>query len=359
MPGKVVATDTNGDLVPAGMKIPAEIVGTGDVVTYTRDDVTAGTINVATGLPVTLAELTDAGSTRGYTLAEINTPGFLGQPGKVLAISNPVGVAPYAYLQWAGGDGFNPAQYRQHNYNMQHMVSVLCDYVLDLPLVPGATASAALTFSADATISGVFNAAAVANKPVATNTDRTPITFAGGSSATLFINEVADKTLISGPGDWAIDEATGIISTFAGTAPTSVTVSYSHYAAAPASVSAFASAVGDLKAGDLVTFDAQSNFIIANATTLGLGTFNATTATRAHGLIIGQVLDRDSKYPKDLLDHVKTSYNPALGTDAKGGKPGYLGQLDQMPGTATAGMPINIHYSGASDTTVRINLTRF
>jgi hypothetical protein len=77
------------------------------------------------------------------------------------------------------------------------------------------------------------------------------------------------------------------------------------------------------------------------------------------GLVVGQVLDRDDSNPKDMLDRVKTSYSPPINTDATGSKPAYLGQLDQMPGSATGGMPASVHYTGAADTVVRINLTRF
>jgi hypothetical protein len=361
MPGKVLAVDANGRLCPAGLKIAAELAGSGDVVTYTLSDVEAGVINVATGSPVTAAQLTDPGSTRGYTVAEINSAGFLGVSGATFTVSNPVGVAPYAMLQWAGGDGFNPAEYHKHNYNMQHQVAVLCDYVLELPLVPGAATSEALVFAPDSSgTANLFTDSGLANLPVAANTDRTPIEFAGGASATLFVNQVADKTLIAGPGDWAVDLATGHVSVHSVGAPAGVTVSYHHYAAAPATVSKFACAIGDLKGGDMVTFDADSNFRIANATTLFLDASpTGAQVARAMGLVVGQVLDRDSSHPKDMLDRVKTSYSPALGTDASGAKPAYLGQLDQMSGSANGGVPTNVHYAGAADTVVRINLTRF
>ncbi len=362
LPGKVVACDPDGRLCPAGLKIAAELAGTGDVVVYTTNDVDAGTINVATGSPVTLAELTDSGSTRGYTKAEIDAAGFLGQSGVAFTVSGPLGVAPYAYLQWAGGDGFNPADYKQHNYNMQHQVAVLCDYVLELPLVPGATADEVLSWSPDASgASNVFTDSGLANLPVAANTVRTPISFEGGASATLFINQVATVDDIAGPGDWSIDLDTGAISVYSVGSPTgTITVSYSHYAAVPSTVSKFASAVGDLHCGDLVTFDANSNFRIANATTLFLDASpTGAQVARALGLVVGQVLDRDESFPKDMLDRVKTAYSPAIGTDATGGKPAYLGQLDQMPGSANGGVPSNIHYAGAANTVVRINLTRF
>lgn len=366
LPGKVVATDNDGRLVPAGLKVIADLDAAGDVVTYTTNDVEAGTINVATGNPVTTAELTDSGSTRGYTAAEINTAGFLGRTGVSLAISSPVGVAPYAYLQWMGGDGFNPAQYKQHNYNMQHQVAVLCDYVLELPLVPGATTTEAITFapSEDQSDSAsIWSASGVDNLPMAANTVRTPITFAGTNASTLFVNQVEAIDDLVAAGDWFVDLDAGTVSVFAASQPTGITISYSHYAAAPATVSKFACAVGDLKAGDLVTFDSNSNFRIANASTLYISDTStgnrASDIVRAMGLVVGQVLDRDDGFPKDFLDHVKTSYAPAIGTDATGSKPAYLGQLDQMPGTADGGVPSNIHYAGAANTVVRINLTRF
>jgi hypothetical protein len=360
MPGKVVACDTDGKLCPAGLRIASELSGSGDVVTYTVSDVEAGVINVATGNPVTLAELTDGGSTRGYTKAEIDAAGFLGRAGIAFTVSAPVGVAPYAYLQAMGGDGSNPANYRNHNYNMQHQVAVLCDYVLSLPLVPGSTSAEALTFALDAQEGGnVYTDSGLANLPVAANTVRTPISFAGGSSATLFVRQVADKSLISGAGDWAIDLDLGHVSVYAASAPTAVTCTYYHYAAAPSSASKFASAIGDLKPGDMVTFDANSNFRIASAANLFLSTPTAAEVARMNGLIIGQVLDRDNSQPRSMLDRVKTSYSPALGTSAAGALPGYLGQLDQMPGSANGGYDSSVHYSGAANTVVRINLTRF
>jgi len=363
MPGKVVAADPDGRLVPAGLKIPVELTGSGTVVTYTANDVAAGTINVTTGNPVTTAELTDTGTVRNYTAAQINAAGFMGRSGVSIAIGAPLGVAPYAFLQWAGGDGFNPANYTKHNYNMQHQVSVLCDYVLELPLVPGATATEALTFAASASLTdsvNIWSASGVANLPMATNTVRTPTTFAGTNASSIFVNQVSSASALAAAGDWYVDTTLGVVSVYAATKPTGITMSYSHYASVPSTVSKFASAVGNLKSGDMVTFDADSNFRIANSTTLFLSASpTGTEVARSFGLVVGQVLDRDNSLPRDFLDRVKTSYAPAIGTDASGSKPAYLGQLDQMPGSADGGMPSNVSYAGAADTVVRINLTRF
>jgi hypothetical protein len=363
MPGKVVSCDPDGKLCPAGMKIAAELAGTGDVLTYGVNDVTAGTINVATGVAVTLAELTDAGSTRGYTVTEIDAAGFLGEAGRSFTVSNPVGVAPFAYLQNAGGDGFNPTDYKQHNYNMQHLVTVLCDYVLELPLVPAQTAAEALTFDAPVSnVSCLSGGNLLTNLPVAANTIRTPMVFAG-TDAALFVNQVDSQADIEVAGDWSVDLDDGVVCVYATVTPSGVTLDYSHYAAAPATVSVFASAVGDPQCGDLLTFDANSNLRVASAANLYIGDTSsgdeAANIARSHGLIVGQVLDRDAGVPKDYLDRVRTAYSPAIGTDASGSKPGYLGQMDQMAGSATGGAPSNVHYAGAADTVVRVNLTRF
>ncbi len=358
--GKVLALDNDNRVVPAGLKIPVELAASGSVVTYTQNDVDAGTTNVTTGLPVTAAQLSSG--TVSYTAAQINSAGFMGRSGVSIAISNPVGVAPYAFLQHAGGDGSNPSQFKQHNYQMQHQVAILCDYVLELPLVPGAVSSAeSLTFSSPS--SNISTGTAFANLPVAANTVRTPITFAGGSSATLFVNQVELAADVVSAGDWHIDLTTGVVTVYATSQPTSITATYSHYAAVPSSVSKFACAVGNLKGGDLVTFDANSNYRLASAANLYLAStsYDATARleiARSHGLVVGQVLDVEV-HPRDLLDRVRTQFSPALGTDATGTKPGYLGQMDQMPGTATGGVPANIHYAGAADRVVRINLIRF
>ena len=60
--------------------------------------------------------------------------------------------------------------------------------------------------------------------------------------------------------------------------------------------------------------------------------------------IIGQVLDSDL-HPKDFLERVRTLW-PNLGT------------LDQMPGSASAGLPAALTYSGGSNKMIRILLLR-
>jgi hypothetical protein len=342
MPGKIVACDNDGRLVPAGYGAATPLD-----VTYTATDVAQGVLDVRTGAALLAAD------TGTFTVASVDgTPGFMGEAGVAMAISDPIGVAPYPYWQWAGDgsandDGFNPAGFRQHNHNLQHQVAVLCDYVLELPLVPATVAAEALTENTNAANLSTLNA--VANLPLAKNTVRTPFTFSEGAGApgdvaAKFNQEVATIAEIDGTGKWHVNLTTGVISVWSTGAigATDYELVYSHYAASPATVSVFAAAVGDLSCGDFLLTDNNSNFSIAT--------------TEDFKDIMGQVLEIEDVLGKDALDRVRTAYNPAIATDATGGLPGYAGQLDQMPGSASGGAPDKVHYAGAANLVVRINL---
>ncbi len=356
MPGKVLAFDNQGRVCPAQYAANAGGVADPNIV-YTTNDVTAGTIDVRTGTPV-IAEATFAQST---------VTDFMGT-GEAMTVSSPVGVAPYAYWQWAGDgsaldDGFNPSGYRQHNHNLQHRVAILCDYVLELPLVPASDGN--VTFDSNASETNASNVSTFVavtdggetstggSLPLAANTVRTPMAF---SSATLgvaavaakFANQVGSAADISAAGDWAIDLTTGVLSVFSAAefndaAGQDLVFTFSYYGTAGVTgASVFAAASGNLKAGDFVVCDAESNLI-------------AAAADDDFKDIVGQVLELENA-DKDALGMVKTAYNPPLGTDASGSSPGYAGQMDQMPGSATGGVSDKVHYAGAADLVVRINL---
>ena len=322
-PGKVLAFDNDGRVVPAQYT-------TGSVlITYTADDVAELTIDVETGLAVT--------SAHSVAVSSVNT--FLGASGVALDVSKPMGVAPYAYLQWAGGDGINPTQLKRHNYNRQHQVAFLCDYVLTMPLIAGVVTAETLLLGGPT--SNKSTSAPVASLPVAKNTVRTPITF-GGTNASLFVLEVATAADVKASGDWHIDLDTGIVTVYKGTAGApSATITYYSYAVAPASVSKFACALGNLKPGDFVKADSDSNYVLDSSPSLDV--------------TVGQVLEV-IEFPRSGLEYVKTAYSPALNLGAVGSLPGYSGQMDQMPGSATGGMPDAVHYAGASNKMVTINL---
>jgi hypothetical protein len=384
MPGKIVTLD------PDGRVIPAEYGLTSASVTYSANDVTAGVIDVSTGAAVT--------SAKTVTLSDIDgsTYGFMGRSGKSFndsVVKYPIGVMPYAALQWAGDassfdDGWNPAGLRQHNYNMQHQIAVLCDFVLRLPLIPGQKASetvngnwtaATITFgtkgwhnrtyvrsTARYSSTGYLPvlatdtvvALALDNTQVAKNTTRTPIT---SNLSGLLVTEVGSVSAVSSSGYFFVDYEVGVVFVYAAdgqtlpaVVPGTTTVTYYHTASVPATYSSFACVLADttlLAPGDFLKCGTASNFV------------RATPASDNANAIIGQVLGFET-HPRGGLEMVRTAFNPAIGTDSSGTMSAAtagsasvnLGQLDQMPGSATAGYPDSIHYAGAADTNVIINL---
>jgi len=165
--GKVVALDGNNDVVPAGLKLqadafvalwaagyaatagtiqdildwirtPANWAGT-TYTAYDSVDVQQGIIDInapvvsnAAGNAVTVSELVVESFftvvlTAGPTTINISnlTPGDAkglldsDVATQALSVSFPIGIAPFNYFRWAGGDGFNPFNYNLHNYNMQ------------------------------------------------------------------------------------------------------------------------------------------------------------------------------------------------------------------------------------------------
>ena len=386
--GKAVAFDRFGRVVPAGLKV-AWAVASGTVLAYAAVDATEKVINLTTGVAVTGAvnytrtQLTAALLARGYIDSTENAEDF---------ISYPIGVAPYNYIQWCGGDGSNPALYRQHNYNMQPRVGILCRYVIELPVVPASGGSVAIG-SADA-ISGSaiadwttsnaagswFNATALAattryaadvgvapknpnvvalNLPVmsmAKNTTITPMTLPVG-----FTREVDSIAGLTTAGDYFFDYDVGVILFYklsgAAAAVGSVTFTFYYYDAIPATVSTYACALGALKPGDYVKADANSNFVKVNTLVstdfTGLTTADPETSltyaemalvlnvlAKRQDEVIGQVLDGEL-YPKDFLERVRTMYPD-------------MGVTDRMPGSASGGMPDAITYAGGSNRKIRI-----
>ncbi len=128
MPGKPIAVSRDGDFVPAGMKISWDVAAGSTALTYTADDYANSVTDLTTGVAYA------TNGTTNYTQTQLTAA--LKARGKIRAtelahdfLSVAIGYAPYAILQWCGGDGSNPVNYRQHNYNM-HTVAVGCDKVL-------------------------------------------------------------------------------------------------------------------------------------------------------------------------------------------------------------------------------------
>lgn len=124
---------------------------------------------------------------------------------------------------------------------------------------------------------------------------------------------------------------------------------------------------GTPKPGDLVSFDVESNFIVAPTPTTGSVTGADAAAVVASvntqmaaliadmnkkaGRILGRVWLVNDQYPKGYLEYVKT-WEPA---NVVGN-----GDLDKKAGSATNGLPENLYYAGVTSTsgakTVRINM---
>jgi len=388
--GKVVAFDREGRIVPAGLKV-AFAVGSSDVLTYVATtDNAEGVIDLTTGATVSAS---GAGYTRAELGAALIARGLLdnGENAEDF-ISFPIGVAPYNFIKWAGGDGFNPAEYIEHNYNMQHRVGILCNYVIEVPLVPAlqsactpssgtgisnsaiadwspgsngawfSATSLSLTarYAADVAIGDdvvLFN---MPHQSIAKSTTLTPFTL----PSVGMTDEKSSMAELSNSGDYFVDYEVGAILFFktGGTAIATITGNLRYYAydTAPASVSTFACALGELWPGDFVRPDANSNFV--KASVLPEATFHDASVTegasfdhsdmsemaviilRAQREIVGQVLDRED-HPKDYLDRVRTAYAT-------------LSTTDQMPGSASGGFRDQLTYAGASNRTVRILLLK-
>lgn len=364
MPGKGVAMTGDGFLVPAGLRVDWAAAAGGDtILTYTADDVSEKVVDLSTGVVVTAATsytktaLTTALKARGLIDAADTAD---------LYISRPVGLAAQAYYNWGANveqrelarelKTFNPADFKFHNFRMQHQVAVLCDYVVRLPwlasdatnevldstltggtpafgddVLVSATDVKALTRYSDLTGSN-FIAWIGPDAPVAKSTTRTPIS---ADDASVFGRKRSSPDSLTAAGDYYIDHQAGVwfFYVLAGASVPSyvdgATITYNEYTTAPTTISDFVSATGDLKPGSFVEIDADSNF-----------TLSTSSDPR---ILMGQVLGFVT-HPKDKLDRVKTRYRT-------------LGNVNKMPGTATEGMPddLNLTTTGA-DTEVIINL---
>lgn len=127
--GKPVAQDSNGAIVPAGLRLDLAAYGVAPanaLVKYTQADVDAGVRN-ANGALVTAGEAVVA----SFAAAGIT-------------IGAHIGVAPYDIFRHAGGDNINPTTTTHINFNPQPVIAVLRDYHMQYPVVKDvATARAA------------------------------------------------------------------------------------------------------------------------------------------------------------------------------------------------------------------------
>jgi len=364
MPGRPVAMTTDGFLAPAGLRVAWAAAAGGDtILSYTANDVAKKVVDLTTGEVLTAA----TSYTKTATLTALRARGLVGPAANIETyISYAVGVAAQAYYSWGSNvekreianalRTFNPADFKFHNYRMQHQVQVLCDYAIRIPWL----ASDATTEVIDSSLTGgtpSFGAADLvsasdtkavvrysdlestdfiawfsASYPIAKSTTRTTIS---ADDSGLLVRERQSPDQMSASGDYYIDHELGVFFFYVSggaSVPSHVdgtTLTFNEYTTAPTSVGTYVSAVGDLKPGSFVEVDGDSNYVVSTSSDLRV--------------VLGQVLCF-IKHPKDKLDRVKTRYKS-------------LGTVNQMPGTATAGYPDTLNNTvTGSDTEVIINL---
>ena len=378
-PGKIVALTTQAEeifsnvgdyedsthVVPGGLKADwAAIAGAATAITYTSNDYDEMTIDITTGdayavngtTNYTKDDVTDALVDRGLLDAANDCDSF---------ISYPVGVAAQAYYQWSAynGEKFNPKNTKQHNFRMQHQVQVLVSYQLRLPLIPGVVTTEAIpALSGGAPVlgttglhtvveiramerwdglssTGTWLAQVLARYPLAGPTALAPL---AASATDVLVRKRSGPDALSQSGDYYVDREAGVIFFYSASQVavpanlTGETITYYTYEVAPATVSIYASVVpvtGTVpKNGDFLVCDADSNFAVETA----VG--NTTWSNFRIGQIFGF-----KTYPKDLTHRVQTQYTQ-------------LGNVNKMPGTATAGLPETLTYSGGADKEVLVSL---
>jgi hypothetical protein len=399
--GKVVALDRQGNCVPAGLRKAWNVAGGTTVLTYTATDVLEGVIDLTTGATVAAA----TSYTRTQLDAALKERGLIEATEQAMDfVSKPIGVASYNFYKAAGTDHYNPATLIQHNFRPQALVQVTADYACTYPLVPavettetmdGALANLAGSIDWSTTRTGGWFGSTALNGlvkyssvisagddvvgyvfekwPVAKITNETPIT----ASVAGLTKEVSSVGAVSAAGDYFIDTDLGILFLYeAGgdgiPSPWTVasTITYYQYedVVEAARVSTYACATGNIRRGDFLTYDANSNLVkaeldIANAegytaagalyTTDPEYDTNADNAAVSLQLeqaisnwlegIVGQVTGFE-KYPKDYLDYTRTAYA------------GHSDATYRTPGTATEGRSDQLTYTNASDTMLIVNL---
>jgi len=371
MAGKAVAFSRDGYVVPAGLKVHFELSGS---LKYTQLDLEQGVWDLVTNKPVDATSVAQHGGS-GYTVVEVKAAlvarNLLDSTENATDfISYPVGVAPYSYYNaFSRGSANNPTAYRKHNFNPQPRVAILCDYVLELPMVPGLHTTGTITslFGFHDNTTNKANSyywQSVSAGNIATPTDRTPYTFASDTHH-LFVNKKTSLRAVRNVGDYFVDSIADRIyfqhtggATNAQNESANVTVSL--YTYSTESNSQYSSISGDIKPGDYLIVDHNSNYVviddISTLANLAVGaSYNqnevaaikiaAAQLLDQNRYVIGQVLEIE-QHPKSARELVRTAGQNLPANQF----------LDKLPGTATKGLPDKLTYAGGSDLVARVNI---
>lgn len=383
--GKVVAMDTQSNLVPAGLRL--SMVGAGGGLTYTALDVEWMVEDLVTGEPVaapvtyTSIQVAQGIMERGLVTVQDSGAtlpvGTQGEADDVIEvfISPPVGYAEYDFYVWhLLSDGVTQ---KFTNYMKQHLVQFWTEGQLKMPHLVATevddddfavatlnTAGSATAAAGEFVDAGEYwnatNLAQLTRYSLMGVTASSPVVALGlGGAAKVVVAEITDRTpftvdtagvlvrkrpspdLVTKEGDYFLDAEAGVLILHSDTWATGVaatatwTFTYSHYDEAPATAHKQLHFDGPALPGRRVTFDAQSNFVME------------TVGTTAEQDIVGTVL-RVEKWPRGYLEYVKTGF------------PGATSATAQMPGSATKGFPDQITLSGetVADQLVIINFRK-
>jgi len=365
--GKVIALCGEDErIVPAGYYLRTTIGST--FVTYTTADVTAGVIDIVTGVTLTATGTRTAQAVATALLARglVNEADLalghdfysgISDQSDVTAvieafISLPVGIVKGDVYVWAG----DFPNYNYANYCKQHLIQFVTEWQMVVPHLANTTAAttgdleaaAAWSSVADGTqmpdadvagaelyvtpaqlagltrYSGVIAATdnlagySIRNIPGCKNTSRTPLSFA--TSEIFGVNEKTSIASVTTAGDYFWDAEVGmlIVSASAGAQVATAgvtTMTYYYYSGGSAAAARMIHLCGEARRGQFLTVDSNSNFVA----------IDITPGTTNMGGIVGRIYRLISQ-PRGLLERVETAWSASNMT-----------AVDQMPGTATAG----------------------
>lgn len=383
--GKVVAFDRQGALVPAGLRGAFNKTTATVVLTYTADDFEWKVKDLTTGLPYavngtttyTALQVAIALVERGLVPEDVvsnNPPSSNADVTAIVQafISKPIGVAEYDYYTYSGRAEDGDQVFL--NYGKQHLVQFINEIEMKVPHRVAASTTAdlfdvsAITTKTAASAAGDFPqpgevweigglddlarydldgdeevvALALANKPVAKNTTRTPIS---SDISTVLVKERTSITAVTSAGDWYLDADVGLLFIHADTWATLVTdntdptFSYSYYddGGIGAASEQWIYFDGECQPGDFVSVDEKSNFVRKGVSDDILASTDPA---------LGRILFAWTE-PRDLLDKVKTAFQLTN-----------MNAAAKMPGSATAGYSdmITLAAEDVADRIVVINV---
>jgi len=318
----------DGFVVPAGFKKLIEAGNTGVGPQYTQADLVDGVKDAEGNVP----------AVGDYVIDSILAAG--------LGAGRVIGVASYDVFRQLNSDVHNPASYERHNYNRQNGVAVLTTYVLEFPIEPLKRSEVELKHTAggaEATLDLGHAEVLEHHVTITVNKDR-----------------VVDFTLAAGAGAGGVDQLQGLSLV----ADDEVVVKYTYQEAFyDAPFAGLQTVRGDVKVSDLITFDENSKFVKFSATAIGdtsVGdeSANIAAAIKEQGDILGHVTAVDYKFPKQMLDKVKSAYDERLYSpiiNPETGEKEFSG-LDKTQGSATDGVPHMIQYAGGD---LKTGIVRF